>query len=111
MTDLYKLREAVSKILCCPKKYVIIRGIEKCNSLWITFMIPDWCTDILMCLSIKSWTVLDELTVNRIFIKSVKKEIVCPFNIPGSVSYNIKTTNNLIKGVNILHVYNITVYW
>ncbi|CAG2187980.1 FADD [Mytilus edulis] len=81
MTDLYKLRGAVSKILCCPEKYVIIRGIEQCNSLWITFMIPDWCTDILMCLSIKSWKVLVELTVDKIFIQRIKKEIVCPFNI------------------------------
>ncbi|XP_063416913.1 uncharacterized protein LOC134699235 [Mytilus trossulus] len=80
-TDLYKLRGAVSKILCCPERYVIIRGIEQSNSLWITFMIPDWCTDILICLSIKSWKVLEELTVDKIFIQSVKKEIVCPFNI------------------------------
>ncbi|XP_052075256.1 uncharacterized protein LOC127712696 isoform X4 [Mytilus californianus] len=82
MTDLYKLRGAVSKILCCPEKYVIIRGIEQCNSLWITLMIPDWCTNILMCLSIKSWKVLETLTVDRLFIQSVRKEIVCPFNIP-----------------------------
>ncbi|XP_076105925.1 uncharacterized protein LOC143074274 [Mytilus galloprovincialis] len=81
LTDLYKLRGAVSKILCCPERYVIIRGIEQSNSLWITFMIPDWCTDSLMCLSIKSWKVLVELTVDKLFIRSVKKEIVCPFNI------------------------------
>ncbi|CAC5388539.1 FADD [Mytilus coruscus] len=86
MTDLYKLRGAVSKILCCPEKYVIIRGIEQCNSLWITLMILDWCTDILMCLSIKSWKVLEALTVDRIFIQSVRKEIVCPFNIPENVA-------------------------
>ncbi|XP_052075258.1 uncharacterized protein LOC127712696 isoform X5 [Mytilus californianus] len=86
MTDLYKLRGAVSKILCCPEKYVIIRGIEQCNSLWITLMIPDWCTNILMCLSIKSWKVLETLTVDRLFIQSVRKEIVCPFNIPENVA-------------------------
>ncbi|XP_063397458.1 uncharacterized protein LOC134681748 [Mytilus trossulus] len=86
MTDLYKLRGAVSKILCCPERYVIIRGIEQSNSLWITFMIPDWCTNIILCLSIKSWKVLEALSVDKILIQSIEKEIVCPFNISENVT-------------------------
>ncbi|XP_071181119.1 uncharacterized protein [Mytilus edulis] len=86
MTDLYELRGAVSKILCCPEQYVIIRGIEQTNSLWITLMIPDWCIDILVCLSIQSWKILEALKVDKIFIHSVNKEIVYPFNIQENVA-------------------------
>jgi hypothetical protein len=38
----------MSDLLCCPIEYIFPEGVEPTGSIYVTFMIPEWCIDVLM---------------------------------------------------------------
>ena len=42
------LRYQIAVLLCCPIEYIIPDGVEPTDSVYVTFMIPEWCIDVLM---------------------------------------------------------------
>ena len=42
------LRYQIAVLLCCPIEYIIPDGVEPTDSVYATFMIPEWCIDVLM---------------------------------------------------------------
>ena len=60
-----KLRIEISDLLCCPIEYIIPEGVEPTGSIYVTFMIPEWCIDVLMKIQQKDKARLNPFGVDR----------------------------------------------
>jgi len=59
------LRNQISVLLCCPIEYIIPEGVEPTGSVYITFMIPEWCIDVLMTIRQEDKARLNSFGVDR----------------------------------------------
>ena len=59
------LRNQISVLLCCPIEYIIPDGVEPTNSVYVTFMIPEWCIDVLMKIQQEDKARLNSFGVDR----------------------------------------------
>jgi hypothetical protein len=59
------LRNQISVLLCCPIEYIIHDGVESTNSVYVTFMILEWCIDVLMKIQPEDKATLNSFGVDR----------------------------------------------
>ena len=59
------LRNQISVLLCCPIEYIIPEGVEPTGSIYVTFMIPEWCIDVLMKIQQEDTARLNSFGVDR----------------------------------------------
>jgi len=60
-----KLRNEMSVLLCCPIEYIIPEGVVPTGSVDVTFMIPEWCIDVLMKIQQENKARLNSFGVDR----------------------------------------------
>ena len=60
-----RLRNQISILLCCPIDYIIPDGIVPTGSVYVTFMIPEWCIDVLMKIRQEDKARLNSFGVDR----------------------------------------------
>jgi hypothetical protein len=59
------LRYQIAVLLCCPIEYIIPDGVEPTDSVYVTFMIPEWCIDVLMKIQPEDKATLNSFGVDR----------------------------------------------
>lgn len=67
-SDVETLQMQVANLLCVPRQYVIVAGVEKSNSIIITLMIHEECEMVLSNLSDREKAVLTKVCVNHFTI-------------------------------------------
>jgi hypothetical protein len=55
----------MSDLLCCPIEYIFPEGVEPTGSIYVTFMIPEWCIDVLMKIQQEDKARLNSFGVDR----------------------------------------------
>jgi hypothetical protein len=66
-----ELRYQIAVLLCSPIEYIIPDGVEPTDSVYVTFMIPEWCIDVLMKIQPEDKARLNSFGVDRYKVGNV----------------------------------------